>query len=551
MPQLDSENDFFTFTHGPLAGMSSNLSVDRVAPDGNSPDVDDSFFNQTLSRPSPEIRSRSFSHSSTSSRERLNLGGIESREPPTLIHPALRGQNTASSTDKPLPPDPIYELPANSLESVPEELEDSNFSPTKTARGGTWLDLSPPESPRQSSHSSPSLAPTVRNDNGLVFAPFPMGNAFAQAYGGDGAEIPVQSINRLSFGGENSTPSLTSGESWENDIEFCYLVEAESTCDFDWQSLSESRKGSASGESRRESTANMSTRGTSVHEDTLTRPTSQGSSINAPSEDYLFAGFDGCSNFDKDSFDRPSPVTTAPQAAPQYLHHSPMFARAFSSENVSARALSPIIESPARVAANKENRNSLAVVYPVKPLHTRSISDEGNRQVSTPRDRSVRWSIATPACVPEDIRRRKSNFTSNLHTSIAEQMLFGAPVLPPPRKELPPVPGKHLPLTPPISPPTLYTPEFTALRRPSSSQDRAILQAAGRTVQRGRNSSGTRQTTPSRLSHVQSALEPSTRSVIETPVTPTKTGPIQFKLAVFQTPPTSPFQQQREFPAWI
>ncbi|GAB7352739.1 hypothetical protein MBLNU459_g3092t2 [Dothideomycetes sp. NU459] len=532
---FDAETDYFTFTHGPLAGMSSSLSVNKMLGGSSISDVDAiSPAKQIPAHPSPDTSSASFAFHSLSSRERLNSMSAEPREPPAMIHPALRGQSEASSEDKPLPPTPMYEVPTVSLESVPEELEDTSVSPAKSARARARLNLSPTISPTSSPHPSLPLASSMQHEKGFAFASFPMGNAFAQAYGGDGVQVSMQSDNRLSFGGENSVPSLASGESWENDIDFCYLVEAESTCDFDWHSLNGSRKGSRSGESHCDSTPNMSIRGVSMHEDSLIRPSSQRSSANAPSEDGALADYDSRLPLDKEQagFVQPGSITSASFTA-QHVKAPYPLARTLSSDSAFCRNLSPIIESPARILAANAHHTSLAVVYPTNALS----------------NSPARWSIATPSCLPEDIRNLRPSFTSNTKTIGTGQMLFGAPVLPPPRKELPPIP-KQQPLTPPVSPPTFSSPEFTALRRPSSPQDRAILQAAGRIVQRGRNSA-TRPAIQSRLSHVQSMPEPSTRNVMEAPATPTKTGPVQFKLALFPTPPTSPPQQYEEFPAWI
>ncbi|KAI4723338.1 hypothetical protein E4T48_00451 [Aureobasidium sp. EXF-10727] len=499
-------------------------STPRTPRDAESP-VDERARSLSLSS-----RTHSFSSRlDLPSRERLAALGAEQREPPTMIHPALRTPPPPTFERTSSQPQ-IFELPGTSLESVPEEMEGCGPSPAKLPRAKAMLDLSPLASPKLSPRSSPSLNSTARQKNSLVFTPFPVGNAFAQAHGGSGAEVPrTSSESRLSFSVDGNVPSLTSGESWENDIDFCYLVEAESSCDFDWESVRSSRKGSASS-ARRDSTTSVS-----VQRASYSDPSRRASIKSQPDVEALFADFDGSSNFVKE----------------QTRHDSPQM-------SVSRADLSPILESPAKVPIPDSSSETVSLT---KPSHNRSISLDDNVTRGRSLDRSARWSIASPLCLPEDARQRGITFTHPVYKSRAIRMSvpasFAAPPLPPPKTALPPLPAQQpaKPVSPPVSPTSTWPSSFPTMRRPSSAQDRAILQAAGRFVRNGRASS--RPTTPSRLSHVQHAMRTSSSTAVDSPTTPPKTTAstdCKYGGVVLPTPPMSPPEQHQgfqEYPAWI
>ncbi|KAG9591849.1 hypothetical protein KCU97_g6775, partial [Aureobasidium melanogenum] len=475
-------------------------------------------------------RTHSFSRLDLPSRERLAALGAEQREPPTMIHPALRAQSTPPIVERTSSQPQIFELPGTSLESVPEEMEGCGPSPAKAPRAKAMLDLSPLTTPNFSPKSSPSLSSTARQKSGLVFTPFPVGNAFAQAHGGAGAEVPrTSSESRLSFSVDGNVPSLTSGESWENDIDFCYLVEAESSCDFDWESVrSSSRKGSASS-ARRDSTTSVSMQRASYSD-----PSRRASIKSQPDVEALFADFDGSSNFVKE----------------QIRHDSPQM-------SVSRADLSPILESPSKIPTTGSSSETVNLA---KPTHTRSISLDDNVKRGRSLDRSARWSIASPLCLPEDAKQRGITFTYPVYKPRAVRMSvppgFAAPPLPPPKTALPPLPAQQpaKPVSPPVSPTSTWHSSFPTMRRPSSAQDRAILQAAGRFVRNGRASS--RPVTPSRLSHVQHAMRTSSSVALDSPtISPKTTASTDCKYGgVLPTPPMSPPEQHQgfqEYPAWI
>lgn len=457
---------------------------------------------------SQDGRSQSFTQNSLSSTERLGFVTGEQREPPVMVHPAFRG-SSASST-------PVYELPGMSLDSVPEEIE--HASPARPARSIRRTTDSPCTSPY----------PVTRNAKPT---PLPAGNAFAQAHEATGTEPQTCYNNdRTSVSGQDSITSLTSGESWENEVDLLYSFEAESTCDFDWTSVKSSLRGSEGSPSRRDSAATSSMRTSSVHEDTTTRPSSRKNSIKAYSDEGTFHGFDGA-----------LPFGTTVQA--QKFGFATPATRRHSAISTSTE-LKPILEM--------KSSETLTEISRIK--HSRSASYSEQRP-SAPK-RMARWSIASLQCLPEDVRRRQPTFTKNIASPLLERVHVSAPLFPPPASPLPDLPIQKATgvLSPPQTPPTLCTPEFTSLRRPTTPSDRALLQAAGRVVQRGRNASNPRPVTPSRLSHMQNAKE-TYRTAIQSPATPPKRGPVHFDLSVFPTPPNSPPQQPQhhhyKYPAWI
>ncbi|KAL1302462.1 hypothetical protein AAFC00_002854 [Neodothiora populina] len=453
-------------------------------------------------------RSRSFNRPGPTSAERLVTSNAEQRELPALVHPAFRGQTMSPLDSRPRSSGQIHES-LMSLDSVPEENEAFSGSPRK-----------PNQRPSLFGEGSP--ASTLSSNTRLT--PFPAGNAFARSQGCIGDD----SYNAKAFSGESGITTLT-GESWENNVDFLYLVEAESTCDFDWTSLKSSKRGSESSQNRRDSGAASSTRESSMADDESSRAPSSRHSGNA-SHDGLFADFDGVS-----PSTTPSPVTK--------FNFSRPISRRHSAISIGNSELTPIPEV-SDTTFHDDIPSEQAQIR-----HTRSASHSDQRPSML--KQSLRWSIASPSDIPEDVKCRRLSFIAEPEMSLPEQTLFSAPPLPPPAAPLPELPVNKATglISPPISPPQTSNPDFTTVRRPSSSQDRALLQAAGRIVQRGRTA---RPSTPSRLSHVQNAKDTSPRSLLSAPATPPKMGSTHFHLPAFPTPPQSPPQQQHEdYPAWI
>lgn len=453
-------------------------------------------------------------HGSFSDLRLIQMRG-ELRGAPPLVHPAFRATSTPSTDALPLSNGSVYDAQIKNLDSVPEEIE--NPSP------GRWrqdfkklLDTKPlPSPPGSSSNSDPDR---------LLF---PAGNAFAQAQ--------TEILNdQTASDADGSLPSLTSGDSWENEVELLYRAEAESTCEFDWSSSCGSRET----QDRRDSGATTSTVASSKHHSARSRQSSANASENWEQDDALFAEFDGVS----------------PGAAPPSSHKlgngRPVSGRysTISTVSTSNAELTTIQELASAGSQDGTDDGIDTPVCAVQRKHARPASY--NHQKPAVLRKAARWSIASPLYLPEDAKLRTPSFTSNTTASFAGQMLFGAPLFPPPATPLPKVPAVASPskrasvlLTPPMSPPALCEPDFTYMRRPACSQDRALLQAAGRTVQRGRQGQS-RPSTPSRLSNMQNGKM--------MPTTPPGSRSMVYSLSTFPTPPTSPPPHQCEqYPAWI
>ncbi|KAF1346677.1 hypothetical protein BDV97DRAFT_224210 [Delphinella strobiligena] len=341
---------------------------------------------------SQDGRIRSFTQNSLSSTERVCFVTGEQREPPAMVHPAFRG-TSASST-------PVYELPGMSLDSVPEEVE--HASPMRPARSTRPMAGSPCTSPYF----------VIRNASPT---PFPAGNAFAQAHKAIGTEPRTCYFNdRTPVSGQDSIPSLTSGESWENEVDLLYSFEAESTCDFDWASVKSSLRGSESSPSRRDSAATSSVRTISVHEDTTTRPSSRKNSTKAYAEEGTFHGFDGavpfCTTFQAQKFGFATPATR------------PHSAISTSTE------LKPILEM----------KSSTTLTETLRVKHNRSASYSEQRPLAP--KRMARWSIASPECLSEDVKCRQPTFTKNIASPLVGRVHVSAPRFPPPAAPLPELP---------------------------------------------------------------------------------------------------------------
>ena len=507
-----------------VAGMSLN-AADHGSNTPTTPSDGDTITPLSeVSRPLSQegrSRSRSFTLNGLSSVERLATIGVDPRDLPAMVHPAFRPASAGG---------PVYELPAPGLHSVPEELE--ACSPPRPQRR---IRLTREKSSGESLDVPATSTLAARHAN---FTAFPTGNAFAQACGGSGADlIPVPANDHTSLCGAESFPSLTSGEScWESEVDLLYMVEAESTCEFDWTSIRSSRNGSEGSQHRRDSEATCSTRTTSMLENTSSRPTSQRNSAKSYT-DGSPAELDGIS-------------PTSILQATSKLEGTKPAARRRSATSLTNAALIPLSElrREAAVTSNASGFEGLSTAPSVKHARCASYSDQ---RPSAPK-RMARWSVASPLYLPEDIRRLQPTFTTYLASSLDEHLFFTAPTSPPPTLPLPELP-KQKPtgvISPPVTPPSLCSPEFNMVRRPSTPQDRALLQAAGRIVQRGRSA---RPATPSRLSHVQNAKDASPRAVTQAPPTPPTMDPVHFELSLFPTPPSSPPRQQQheQYPAWI
>lgn len=161
------------------------------------------------------------------------------RAAPTMVHPALRNDGDSANAELAsqawLAPfihrSDSGATPVKNLAVVPEEHEPE--SPTK--EGGVMPALEQ-ETASLSSGSQPA------STEGVYPVELPADGCPAIETAEEGAS--EKSFLRLSAGNsevydlrrrKSSVPSLTSAaESWEEDIDYCYSVEAESSCNFEW-----------------------------------------------------------------------------------------------------------------------------------------------------------------------------------------------------------------------------------------------------------------------------------------------------------------------------
>ncbi|KAF2152962.1 hypothetical protein K461DRAFT_293266 [Myriangium duriaei CBS 260.36] len=179
---------------------------------------------------SPVLRAtRSLSNASAQSRDDSRRPSVisrsaslasliaEQRSPPTMVHPAFRSASEHAQLMPPMPwmapsgiQTPTSELNRN-LDVVPEEAEGQ--SPVKQTRPQKQADQDLAEGPVEEERS---------------------GSPRDTQYSSFSTRSEGQETNTTSQY-DTSVPSLSSGETWEEDIDFCYNMEAESTCDFQWR----------------------------------------------------------------------------------------------------------------------------------------------------------------------------------------------------------------------------------------------------------------------------------------------------------------------------
>ncbi|GAM84180.1 hypothetical protein ANO11243_021730 [Dothideomycetidae sp. 11243] len=142
----------------------------------------------------------------------------EQRGPPTMVHPAFRNTSEPTQVLPTMPSmpwlspsgmqTPTSEMNRN-LDVVPEESEGQ--SPVKQAESQKPALLSAVDRLIEESEFSGEL------------------QCSASSFCSEGQETNTTSHYDM------SVPSLSSGETWEEDIDFCYNMEAEATCDFQWR----------------------------------------------------------------------------------------------------------------------------------------------------------------------------------------------------------------------------------------------------------------------------------------------------------------------------
>ncbi|KAF2226635.1 hypothetical protein BDZ85DRAFT_293550 [Elsinoe ampelina] len=439
----------------------------------------------------PRLRaSRSLSNASaTSNDEGRRTGAIsrsaslasliaEPRSPPTMLHPAFRTATDAPPLPQPPMPwmqpsgiqTPCSEMNRN-LDVVPEEIESQ--SPRKTD-AFEKLDKSPVSRNRtnvnpKDSHLSVS---TVSSDG--------------------------QDTNTMSQY-DMSVPSLSSGETWEEDVDFCYNMEAESTCDF---SYGQNPFGSPN-----------------------------------PHDSVL------------------APTRKAQIESDNFFDVSPRVSIAAHQRNRSSMTMTPFLASASKLDLDAAFENPRSAPDAPLPEINRLSSLLDLPMLRTPHseaeavspgkisDQTVTDLRSSSAFKPEDLSNALSNYTlvgsahhargnsmdgtvrsdsPDAHRLSAATQVSGLPSRPT-SAALAPSPPPSVPL-PPIPKDITKTKSFIAakrntvaaapseeivMRRPQTAEDRSLLQAAGRNVQH------TRTATPPRLVTSRSVETPSLRALMK------------------------------------
>lgn len=522
-PRPEPPSKSFTFRHGPLTGMTVNDSSEDLI--------------QTLRHEDPDAITPAERASQPIQRSGLRPNGLprqlssrsyvsqERRSPPTMIHPALRNLDSSPAEFGPSPMGTPSTRSVQTLDYglgldvVPEEIEGSNSaqpSPAKPAH--EHYRVAPPPPPVLNASLPPLPTQYISSSQG--------GQNIAQSL----------TDSKSSATDDARIPSLTSADSWEEDVDFCYFVEAESSCDFEWDSNSSSRNASVISQPFRDSVLTTPTRpsGTRAERGSgdsqmSTQRHVRGKSSIALNSALLFAAFDGSYDTQENVARLSGLGVNAP--VPAALTPSTVFTESSGIEEISS---SPTL-STEPVFSTTLNDSLDATV---SQTHTSWSASKPSPQIRSELRRSksleslpshpITSDAAPPALstLPKSALIRRTSLEGPLpsHIVLAPRL----PPTPPPRMALPSVPAQEIqtPLSPPLSPTSPTDPWM--MRRPQTPGDRAAMQNAGRMVQRGRG----RSETPSRLSHVQAV-----------------DGKEDLRqLRLFPTPPMSPPQV---FPEWI
>ncbi|PSK55701.1 hypothetical protein B9Z65_4579 [Elsinoe australis] len=395
----------------------------------------------------------------------------EPRSPPTMVHPAFRDAT-------PLPQHVMPWMQPSGMQTPPNELNRN-------------LDVVPEEIESQSPRKSSTFDKMER-------AAIAGQRRFEENAASEQAHRSFSSIG--SDGQDTSTidmsvPSLSSGETWEDDIDFCYNMEAESTCDFTYGQgqnphdsvLAPPRKVLADMDNHFDVSPRVSIAAHQRNRSSMTMTPFLASSSKL---DLLNA------------FENPRNAPGAP--LPEInrlssLFDLPMFkseTEAISPGKSSDDTVTDLRSSQILQSTEKQSHYQLA------SRHARSGSlDNSSVRSATPDANRLSYMAASPRT-----SIIKASEPVSRPTSVAQ-----APS-PPPSVPLPPIPSD-----------TKKTKSFIAakratvaaaseeiiMRRPQTAEDRSLLQAAGRNVQH------TRTATPPRLQVSRSVETPSLRDLMQ------------------------------------
>lgn len=432
-----SPSPSFTFGHGPLKGARRAPSKTSLVERPVSPTSTIQDNHISTSRPSSATGRRpSQPHHSPSLASLL----VEQRNAPTAIHPALRDQATnspdlgARAFSTPVGT-PMLEQ-GNALGVVTEEHEDASAQlPIKSVREGS---MTPPDiAAVEEITSQTNLSDTTE--------PPPLDSSFGSVASSD-SQLP-----------RHNARNHDSGDSWEEDIDYCYYEGIEAQCNYEWDSKTNSM--------------------------TALGP-----------KDLAFV----------------SPFTGLPVTAEEGARLSPrnsMIRHHRAKSSLTLANLLPVTINGAQSEDIPADLLDAAIVpLPMSPEipsdflsatpkrgHVRNKSEAVKRfspVLETPDKR--RWSFVLPSYIPESAKSQMRKI------SVAGQrpraQTFTPSPHPPPKMPLPPVPGskkRNTTASTTSAKSTASDRSSEVPRRPQTPQDRFALHATGKAVQRVRPSTPT------------------------------------------------------------
>lgn len=314
-------------------------------------------------------------------------------------------------------------------------------------------------------------------------------------------------------------PSMMSDATWEDDVDFCYQQEAESTCDFDWHGfvpVHESSIADSDGGVRLSAWLAPSPMSASQSSSALQRQQQQSDNANAikrasfddqtTHKRGLSVGHRGFLAARRGSSD----LTQKKGAAPHMLKPPPcstqvgMLSPVFSVTGADEATGPPIspgtlhfhgFDSASLHRASAEYLSDPESIRTGGSKHRKSSSYGSYESRPAPANSDkTRWSMASSSNSVPDLLHSKRRSKSSLHKSIISR----------PLESLPQSPGVEDPEESTIVPRASQVEPMRntfVMRRPQSPGERAVLQAAGHTVQRGRPA------TPSRFSRLMRVEE--------------------------------------------
>lgn len=317
-------------------------------------------------------------------------------------------------------------------------------------------------------------------------------------------------VSSTSAASEAKRPSIISDTTWEDDVDFCYQQEAESTCNFDWQSFVPARESSiadSDGEVRLSAwlnpTPSIEAESPHARQQQTTVDLVKEQAASGLHRRGLSVGHRGFLAARKGSSDLLRQKGAVPPALELVSGPAPMndLSPAISVTRTN-KETGTAPSSPGTLRLHGyDGTNRASAEYLSDPesvltggsKHSKSSSYGSYESIARPTPTNAdkaRWSLASSSSVP-DLLHSKRRSKAPVHKSIISR----------PLESLPQSPGAEdgdYPESPIVPRATHLEPmrNTFAMRRPHSSRDTAVLQSAGRAVQRNRPP------TPSRFSHL-------------------------------------------------